>query len=112
MLEQNRRTWMSAQEMVHTIHPLYLGSLTALRVRRLTYSFQPVDDNTSISGLVDNVLTEVGHLESRASKMDIDDLLKCVNRHADYLLHLTLGLFSIGLDRLLSAFHDVGIHFA
>ncbi|KAL9710645.1 Dimethyladenosine transferase [Leucoagaricus gongylophorus] len=64
MLEQNRRTWMSAQEM-------------------------PVDDNTSISGLVDNVLTEVGHLESRASKMDIDDLLK-----------------------LLSAFHDVGIHFA
>lgn len=44
--------------------------------------------------------------------MDIDDLLKCVNRYADYLWHLTLGLFSIGLDRLLSAFHDVGIHFA
>ena len=56
------------------------------------------DNNTSISGLVDKVLMEVGHLESRASKMDIDDLA------CRLLLHLTL-------DRLLSAFHGVGIHF-
>jgi 18S rRNA (adenine1779-N6/adenine1780-N6)-dimethyltransferase len=40
-------------------------------------------DDTPISGLVDKVLTEVGHLESRAAKMDIDDLLKCVKSHAD-----------------------------
>jgi len=32
MPEKNRRTWMSAQEMVHTTHPLFSGSLTALSV--------------------------------------------------------------------------------
>ncbi|KAF9443041.1 adenine-N6,N6--dimethyltransferase [Macrolepiota fuliginosa MF-IS2] len=64
MLEQNRSTWLATQEML-------------------------VDENIPISELVDKILTEVGHMESRAAKMDIDDLLK-----------------------LLSAFHDVGIHFS
>ena len=54
----------------------------AFRIRRLTLS-QPVDNDTSISEQVDKVLMEIGHLESRASKMDIDDLLKCGNKRAD-----------------------------
>ncbi|KAF7759693.1 hypothetical protein Agabi119p4_11388 [Agaricus bisporus var. burnettii] len=64
MLEQNRKTWMATREM-------------------------PIDDNSSTSELVDKVLTDAGYMESRAAKMDIDDLLK-----------------------LLSAFHDIGIHFS
>lgn len=64
MLEQNRRTWLAMQDM-------------------------PVDDTTSINTLLDKVLEDGGYTESRASKMDVDDLL-----------------------RLLSAFHDVGIHFS
>ncbi|PPR00276.1 hypothetical protein CVT26_009028 [Gymnopilus dilepis] len=51
MLEQNRSTWLSLQGM-------------------------PVDDDKPISKIVDDVLAELGHTESRAAKMDIDDLLK------------------------------------
>jgi len=43
---------------------------------------QPVDNDTS--ELVDKVLTEVGHLESIASKMDINNFLRCGNEYADY----------------------------
>ncbi|TEB33709.1 adenine-N6,N6--dimethyltransferase [Coprinellus micaceus] len=65
MLEQNRRTWLSMQDM-------------------------PVDhENESINGVLDKILEEGGWMESRAAKMDIDDLLK-----------------------MLSAFHEQGIHFA
>jgi len=64
MLEQNRSTWLSLQNM-------------------------SIDDDRLISTMVDDILTELGHTESRAAKMDIDDLLK-----------------------LLSAFHEVGIHFS
>ncbi|KAG6811005.1 hypothetical protein H0H92_009382 [Tricholoma furcatifolium] len=63
MLEQNRRTWLAAQEMM-------------------------VDDEP-INTIVDRVLEEAGFTESRAAKMDVDDLLK-----------------------LLSAFHEAGIHFS
>jgi 18S rRNA (adenine1779-N6/adenine1780-N6)-dimethyltransferase len=65
MLEQNRSTWLSLQNDM------------------------PIDDNRSISTIVDDILEELGHSESRAAKMDIDDLLK-----------------------LLSAFHDAAIHFS
>ncbi|KAF6749552.1 adenine-N6,N6--dimethyltransferase [Ephemerocybe angulata] len=65
MLEQNRRTWLAMQEM-------------------------PVDhENESIQGVLDKILEAGDWMESRASKMDIDDLLK-----------------------MLSAFHEQGIHFA
>ncbi|KIK09428.1 hypothetical protein K443DRAFT_127386 [Laccaria amethystina LaAM-08-1] len=64
MLEQNRRTWLAMQDM-------------------------PVDDTTSINTLLDKVLEDGGYTESRAAKMDVDDLLK-----------------------LLAAFHDVAIHFS
>ncbi|KAF8064204.1 adenine-N6,N6--dimethyltransferase [Lyophyllum atratum] len=63
MLEQNRRTWLAVQEMM-------------------------VDD-TAISTIVDKVLEEAECTESRASKMDVDDLLK-----------------------LLAEFHKAGIHFS
>lgn len=48
-------------------------------VGRLTLwlsSSQPVDDDRTITKMVDDILTELGHTESRAAKMDIDDLLK------------------------------------
>jgi len=64
MLEQNRSTWLSLQN-------------------------KSIDDDRSISTIVDNLLEELGHTESRAAKMDIDDLLK-----------------------LLSAFHEAAIHFS
>ncbi|KAF5329432.1 hypothetical protein D9619_008994 [Psilocybe cf. subviscida] len=64
MLEQNRKTWLALQDM-------------------------PVDDDRSINTIVDEVLAELEQTENRASKMDIDDLLK-----------------------MLSAFHEVGIHFS
>ncbi|KAG5340058.1 hypothetical protein C0989_002928 [Termitomyces sp. Mn162] len=63
MLEQNRRTWHAAQELM-------------------------IDD-TPINIIVDKVLEEVEFTETRASKMDVDDLLK-----------------------LLAAFHEAGIHFS
>ncbi|KAG6837742.1 hypothetical protein H0H93_001668 [Arthromyces matolae] len=50
MLEQNRRTWFAAQEKM-------------------------VDD-TPIATIVDKALEEVEFTETRASKMDVDDLLK------------------------------------
>ena len=37
-----------------------------------------MDDDRPISSIVDDVLTETGFKDSRAAKMDIDDLLKCV----------------------------------
>ncbi|KAI0691821.1 S-adenosyl-L-methionine-dependent methyltransferase [Cytidiella melzeri] len=48
-----------------------------------------VEDDFNIKKKVEEVLTETGFMEQRAAKMGIDDLLK-----------------------LLSAFHDAGIHFA
>jgi len=67
MLEQNRSTWLSLQDMVRF----------------------PINDDRSITTMVDDILAELQHTESRAAKMDIDDLLK-----------------------LLAAFHEVGIHFS
>lgn len=48
-----------------------------------------VDDNTNMKAKVEEVLSSSGYSEQRAAKMTLDDLLK-----------------------LLSAFHDEGIHFA
>ncbi|KAJ7586170.1 S-adenosyl-L-methionine-dependent methyltransferase [Mycena floridula] len=47
------------------------------------------DDSMMMKARIEAVLTETGHSENRAAKMSIDDLLK-----------------------LLSAFHDIGVHFA
>ncbi|KAF8736350.1 hypothetical protein AX14_000463 [Amanita brunnescens Koide BX004] len=64
MLEQNRRTWLAAQEKM-------------------------TEDDIPMGQRVDSVLEQAGHMESRAAKMDIDDIL-----------------------RLLLTFHQSGIHFS
>ncbi|KAI0720500.1 rRNA adenine dimethylase [Cerioporus squamosus] len=64
MLENNWKTWASVNNMI-------------------------VEDGVDFKKKVEEVLEETGFSESRAAKMDINDLLK-----------------------LLSAFHDAGIHFA
>ncbi|KAK0225660.1 S-adenosyl-L-methionine-dependent methyltransferase [Armillaria fumosa] len=48
-----------------------------------------VEDNVDMKAKIEGVLEETGNTENRAAKMDVDDLLK-----------------------LLSAFHDIGVHFA
>lgn len=64
MLEKNWRTWCSEQNMM-------------------------VEDGVNMKKKIEDILEETGFRESRAAKMDVNDLLK-----------------------LLSAFHDGGIHFA
>ncbi|KAJ6542734.1 S-adenosyl-L-methionine-dependent methyltransferase [Mycena capillaripes] len=48
-----------------------------------------VEDNVNMKAKIEQVLIDTGNAENRAAKMDVDDLLK-----------------------LLSAFHDIGVHFA
>lgn len=55
---------------------------------------------------VESVLEKTGYSKERAAKMDVDDLLKCVSSNSPFLALLT------PLSRLLSAFHDIGVHFA
>ncbi|KIM72913.1 hypothetical protein PILCRDRAFT_829514 [Piloderma croceum F 1598] len=64
MIEQNRRTWLATQS-------------------------KAIEEDTDIMALVNDVLNEVEYAESRAAKIDIDDILK-----------------------LLLAFHEAGIHFS
>jgi 18S rRNA (adenine1779-N6/adenine1780-N6)-dimethyltransferase len=72
MLEENRRTWLAAQEMVGFILPYHY----------MLFTRDPIDvytkmvDDVPISSLVDKVLEEAECTEGRASKMDVDDLLK------------------------------------
>ncbi|PFH50352.1 hypothetical protein AMATHDRAFT_61156 [Amanita thiersii Skay4041] len=65
MLEHNHRTWLAAHEEMQD------------------------DAGITIHQRVDQVLEQTGYTESRAAKMDIDDILK-----------------------LLVAFHEVGLHFS
>lgn len=69
------------------------------------YACQAVPDDVDIKVMVEGVLEETGFKEQRAAKMSVDDLLKCDS------ICRTL-LVSNRPRRLLSAFHDVGIHFA
>ena len=83
MLEQNRSTWLSLQNIVRFFLFFSVFCLTLTETNGpLFYIYigrqQPIDDNRSISTMVDDTLAELGHTESRAAKMDIDDLLKCV----------------------------------
>ncbi|PBK95620.1 rRNA adenine dimethylase [Armillaria gallica] len=48
-----------------------------------------IEDDVDMKAKIEGVLEETGNTENRAAKMDVDDLLK-----------------------LLSAFHDIGVHFA
>lgn len=38
-----------------------------------------MDDSTAIKDIIEQVLTEAGFADSRASKLSVDDLLKFVN---------------------------------
>jgi len=49
--------------------------MQALIIPSLVFS-KPMEDDKPINKVVDDVLEELGHTESRAAKMDIDDLLK------------------------------------
>ena len=70
--------------MVHITHPLFWDPRRHFPYPPTdAHPSQAVDNDNSISGPVDKALTEVGYLESRTSKMDIDDLLRCRNKHAD-----------------------------
>ena len=57
--------------------------------------------------MVEGVLEETGFKEQRAAKMSVDDLLKY-----DLICRTPCPTISNRVHRLLSAFHDVGIHFA
>jgi 18S rRNA (adenine1779-N6/adenine1780-N6)-dimethyltransferase len=78
MLEQNRSTWLSLQNKVRFIYrPPIARNLTETNGMFFCIGrHQSIDDDRSISTIVDNLLEELGHTESRAAKMDIDDLLK------------------------------------
>lgn len=39
---------------------------------------QMVEDDFDMSKMIDSILAESGFSDSRASKMDVDDFLKCV----------------------------------
>jgi hypothetical protein len=63
---------------------------------------------------VDRVLADIGHMENRAAKMDIDDLLKYVTKRA-YFFEVVLMIcfdrptdFCLHFMTLESTFHDAG----
>jgi len=60
-----------------------------------------------MKAMVEGVLEQTGFREQRAAKMSVDDLLKC-----DSISRAPALTTSNCFSRLLSAFHDVGIHFA
>lgn len=69
---------------------------------------QMIDDSVGIKARVEEVLNTTGYSEQRAAKMTIDDLLKQVV----FLTSFTRVFLTSFDARLLSAFHDQGIHFA
>ncbi|KAI6118489.1 S-adenosyl-L-methionine-dependent methyltransferase [Pisolithus croceorrhizus] len=64
-----------------------------------------VTEDASIKEIVARVLDSTGYSDQRAAKMTVDDLLKFVCLLDHFRVYLTSR-------RLLSAFHDEGIHFA
>lgn len=80
MLEANWKTWCAEREMVSiALLDIFFTFLT-LCGRALTLGVcglfrQPVD-SSNFSERVDKILQESGYADSRAAKMDIDDLLK------------------------------------
>ena len=66
---------------------------------------QMVTDDLTMKARVEQVLNETGNTENRAAKMDVDDILKYDNE-LDCRMPTDIS------PRLLSAFHDIGVHFA
>jgi 18S rRNA (adenine1779-N6/adenine1780-N6)-dimethyltransferase len=67
MLEGNYRTWCAEQDKVS----LYFGAWRAW----LT-SLQIIEDDFDMKQKIEDILQESGFADSRAAKMDVDDLLK------------------------------------
>ena len=68
---------------------------------------QVIPDGVDMKTMVEEVLEETGFKEQRAAKMSVDDLLRYDS------ISRTPALATLNCpSRLLSAFHDVGIHFA
>lgn len=97
MLEKNWRTWCSTQNKVILVFVYWHEDLIAMN--------QMIDEHTNMKAKVEEVLSSSGYSEQRAAKMTLDDLLK-------WVLFVLSSMFSHQLNRLLSAFHDEGIHFA
>jgi 18S rRNA (adenine1779-N6/adenine1780-N6)-dimethyltransferase len=72
-------------------------------------ALQIIEDDFDIKKKVEDVLNDTGFTEQRAAKMSVDDLLKYVSIESNPSSAL---LIFLSPPRLLSAFHDVGIHFA
>ena len=65
-----------------------------------------VTDDMTMKARIERVLSDTENSENRAAKMDLDDILKYA-KHLPSISHKLTRFFS-----LLSAFHDVGVHFA
>lgn len=65
-----------------------------------------VEDDVDMKAKIEKILIETNNSENRAAKMDVNDLLRFVK------LSNVLDTILTVLLRLLSAFHDAGIHFA
>ena len=59
---------------------------------------------------IEKVLEETGNSENRAAKMDVDDILKWVFRLLSQMMPDWQPV--LFWNRLLAAFHDIGVHFA
>jgi 18S rRNA (adenine1779-N6/adenine1780-N6)-dimethyltransferase len=103
MLEQNRRTWFSVNGRVNKA----LKSFSALESD--VALLQTMEDDGPMRSLVEKVLNDSGFADVRAAKMSVDDLLKFVDLASPATSCLTTRSFYV---RLLSAFHDVGVHFS
>lgn len=77
-----------------------------MSVLLLTHT-QMIEDDFDIKKKVEEVLTETGFMEQRAAKLGVDELLKYVN-----IWFVMCANSDCSLYRLLSSFHDAGIHFA
>lgn len=99
MLEGNWRTWCAERNHVCSRLLIYWQSKEA-------YLLQIIEDNVDMKAKIEKVLDETENTENRAAKMDIDDLLR-------YVIWMPPSYPTAHCEnRLLSAFHDVGIHFA
>lgn len=72
-----------------------------------------IPDDFNMSTLLEQVLQESGYADQRASKMDVDDFLKCVTPPLSDLSSVPGCRADVSsARRLLTVFHKHGLHFA
>lgn len=74
MLERNYRTWCAEEGIVSSAK-----KSTSLAVGAEVLVGQIIEDGFEMKGKIEEILVESGFAESRAAKMDVDDLLKWVS---------------------------------